>query len=191
MEAGARVGRRHRTLLVVALCAFLPLVVLAAFAVLEAARAYRAADEARLRGIARGVAAAADAQLAGYVAVARALSYGPMLDSGGDLARFVVDARPIGAEFGGWFVVIGPGPDHDFQAITLPDATLVPPRLRDPSLDPALVRPLAEVFEHGEAAVSDLFIGPASGRPLVWALAPVRRGGRVIRAIGMAFEPSQ
>ena len=63
--------------------------------------------------------------------------------------------------------------------------------LSDPSLDPALVRPLAAVFERGEAAVSDLFTGPASGRPLIWALAPVRRGGRVIRAIGMAFEPSQ
>ncbi|MFC7477619.1 ATP-binding protein [Dankookia sp. GCM10030260] len=182
---------RDRSLLVVALCAFLPLVAPAVFAVLEAARSYQTADEARLRGAARGVAAAADAHLSAYVSVARALSYHPMLDSGGDLARFVANARPIGAEFGGWFVIIGPGPEYEFQAITLAGAQPMPPRLRDPSLDPALVQPLAAVFERGEAAVSDLFTGPVSGRPLIWALAPVRRDGRVTRAIGLAFEPSQ
>ena len=72
-----------------------------------------------------------------------------------------------------------------------PKPVQVPARLSEPSLDPALVRPLAAVFERGEPAVSDLFTGPAIGRPLIWALAPVRREGRVIRAIGMAFEPSQ
>src|SRR6476469_5303459 len=109
-SATARGGNGGRTLLAVALCAFLPLVALAVFAVLEAARAYHDVDEARLRGTARAVAAAADSQLASYVSVARALSYGPMLDRGGDLARFVANARPLGAAFGGWFVIIGPGP---------------------------------------------------------------------------------
>ncbi|WP_431269210.1 hypothetical protein [Dankookia sp. P2] len=80
---------------------------------------------------------------ASYASAARALSYGPMLDSGGDLARFTLNARPIGREFGGWFVVIGPGPDYGFQAITLPDVPCMPAWLRDPQLDPALARPLA------------------------------------------------
>ena len=185
-SATAHIGKGDHRLLALALCAFLPLAVLA---VLEAARAYGAADEARLRGTVRSVAAAIDSQLAVFVSAAWSMSHAPMLDSGGDLGRFTRNVRPIGEEFGGCFVVIGPGPGHEFQAMTLPDPPRLPARLAEPDLDPG--RPLAAVFLRGVAAVSDLFTGPATGRPQIWALAPVQREGQVIRAIAMAFEPSR
>jgi hypothetical protein len=154
----------------VALCAFLSLVVLA---VLEAARAYGAADEARLQGADGAVAAADDSQLSVFVSAALSTSHAPMLDSRGDLGRFTKNVRPIGVDFGGWFVVIGPGPGHKFQAISSPDPPRLPARRCEPDLDTCLVRLLAAVFARGGAAVSDLFTGQVIGRPLTWALAPV------------------
>ena len=138
------------------------------------------ADEARLHGTAGAVAAAANTELAGcFFMSPGTVLWARCSTAAADLARFIGDARPIEPENSvARSSSSAPGPDHDFQAYH--------PARYDPRaataqgrcLDPALVQPLAAVFEHGDLAISDLFIGPAIGRPLVWALAPVRRGGR-------------
>ena len=181
---------RGRGLLVAAL-AFLPLAFLAGFAVLTAARSYRAADETRLRTTATAIAAVIDSHLAGVLAVAHTLAAGPSLDADADLDGFIRIARPVGEDFGGWFVVVGPPPGLELQAITLRDAPHRPHDFAGPTVHPMVGEALADVFSRGAERVTDLFQGPVVGRPILWATAPVRREGRTIRALAFASDPSR
>src|SRR4051794_32095763 len=191
MQSGRTPPRKPgRSLLAVALGAFLPLALLAAFAILEAARTYRELDEARLRGTARAIAAAVDAQLGAYVATAVTLSSGPMLDPSTDMTRFEASARPIAAEFGGSLAVLGPPPDFAVLARTLGQPGGARSLLAYGDVPPALEVALARVFAEGRPFVSDLFAGPVSGRLVMAVLAPVKRNGTVIEAVLAIFEPS-
>ena len=187
---GRRSWPRGRGLVVAAL-AFIPLAVLATVAVLTAARAYRVADEARLRTTATAMAAVIDSHLAGMLAVARTLASVPSLDPGGDLDRFVAIARPVGEDFGGWFVVVGPPPDLELEAITLRDMARRRGSFTGPTTHPMAAEALDEVFSQGAGRVTDLFDGPMVGRRIAWVTAPVRRDGRTIRALAFAFEPAR
>lgn len=185
----AQSGFRRRSALLV-LAAFLPLAAFGGFAFLAAVRANDAADELRMRGTARAVAAAMDAELGRFVAVVRSVAHGPMLDEPGDLRRFRANARAIAEEFGGFFVLVGPPPDLALQGTTLAEARPGVVGFADPDLRQAVGVPLAEVFTRGEPRVSDPFVGPLLGRRVIWAIAPVRREGRVTRALALAFEPA-
>ncbi|MCB4824323.1 ATP-binding protein [Roseicella aerolata] len=188
--AASRLLRSRRFLLAVALGAVLPLALLAGFAIREAGRSDHAADESRLRATVRGLVAVVDAQLGAYVAAARALSHGPMLDEGADPAQFEANARPVGREFGGWVVALGPPPELRMLANTLRQPGQELPDLRQAGMREALALPLGRVFGQGRPGVSDLFLGPLVGRPVIWSLAPVRRGESVTRAVALGVEPA-
>jgi len=181
--------RPARRLLIVALCGFLPLAILSGFAIRDAALTYHERDEARLRGTARGMAAALDAELGIYLAVADTLALSPMLDEGADLVRFLRHARPIADQLGGSIIVRGPPPGFAVLGDSRgdPGAAGIPDRAEP--LPAPLDAALARVFAEARSVVTDLFTGPVSGRPFVAVVVPVLREGRVTRAIVFSVEP--
>ena len=50
---------------------------------------------------------------------------------------------------------------------------------------------LQRVFQTGQPAVSDLFVGAVAGRPLIGIAVPVRRDGQVVYVLSMGFFPDR
>lgn len=180
-------GRGHFWLLAASL---VPVLVFAAFATVLAIGSYRDVQDERLREVAQAMAAAVDAKLEAYVTALRALALSPLLDPGGELAALEERAGPVAAMLGGWVVVIEGGPDHPIVLNTAPRPGTALPMPLPAELLGGWERMLGAVFRDGEPFVSDLFQGPVTGRPVVTALVPVARGGRVVRGLGLGFPPA-
>jgi diguanylate cyclase (GGDEF)-like protein len=50
---------------------------------------------------------------------------------------------------------------------------------------------LRRVFDEGATVVTDLFIGPVTGRPVIAAGVPVRRGGEVVYSLNIGLSPDR
>jgi C4-dicarboxylate-specific signal transduction histidine kinase len=183
-------SRSRRGALLIGLAALLPLVALAIIAVMSTLGAYRAADEARLRGTARALAAAVDAELGTVLAALNTLASSDQLDRALDAHAFAARSRPVGDLFGGWVVLLGPAPEYRVLALssqidqdTLPIA--LPPENRR-----AIQPLLTEVYDHGRAGISDLFDGAVVRRQIITAMVPIIRDGHPPRGLALSFEPS-
>lgn len=181
MQAPSRAGLKPRGVLLAGLVALLPLLAFAIFATLSALGSYRASDEARLRDIARALAAAVDAQLGSYVTALQTLATSPIFDGALEAEEFEARARPVGALLGGTIALLGPGPDYSVLFTT--------GRRPNRPLSNALQLGLAATVGAGKPGISDLFDGPAVPRPLLGAAVPVDRVGQPRRALALTFEP--
>ncbi|MGC5198360.1 sensor histidine kinase, partial [Aphanothece microscopica] len=180
-----RIGRRLRFLLL-GFSALLPLAAFATYALFSTLGAYRAADEARLRGTAQGLAAAVDAQLGSYILALETLAVSPLLDDPVDADTFEARAGEVATRLGGGLVLVDQPPTYRMLANTrrqpgaeLPAATPVEGHA---SLD--------RVFETGRPAVSGLFTGPLTGRPTLAVMVPVERPAKARRVLVLTIEPA-
>ncbi len=179
--------RRHRPL--IGLAALLPVMALAlvfALVLIDALRQYRAADEARLRDTARALTAAVDARLGTFVEVAQALARTGLLDDLEHREAFAAAAARVSTALPGWFVLVGPGPDHFVLNTNLP---LQPGQVLEPIPEGtrAILRDvLLGVFEGRRAMVSDLFYGDMARREILTVMVPV--GDTTPTAVGLSLS---
>lgn len=187
--AAARARRWRPRRLVLAVAALLPLCAFSGFMTFETLRAYRAADEARLRDTARALAAAVDAQFNAMLLTATAIAESSFLDQPVDMAAFERSSARQASHFDGWIVVLGGPPDYRVLGVsTVPRGQPVPPALA-PEVAQALANPLAAVFQHDRPAVSDLFRVVMLPGPVLTVMVPVDRAGSPRRALALGFAP--
>ena len=184
--------RRLRThLLGLALALLLPALALGGAVAWRAVSAYRDAFEARLHDTARALALAVDREIGAFTATLEGLAASPLLGEGAgpaELEAFRARALPVADALGTWVVVAGPGPDHPMQMhMMVPAGVPLGSGLRLPGPE----APLPRVFETGRPAIGGVAIGLRSGRPTAFLFVPVRRDGRVVRAVGMALDPGR
>jgi diguanylate cyclase (GGDEF)-like protein len=131
---------------------------------------------------ARAMALAVDRDLASVEAALFALATSPHLRSD-DLAAFDAQARQALRDQRFDNVVLSDV--HGVQRINTlrPFGTAPPPPPREP-----LAR---RVFESGRPLVSDLIVGPVTGRHLVVVAVPVRRGDVVVYALSAGIFPER
>lgn len=182
----------QRNGLLVGLAALLPMLALAGAFVcvlLDSLRQYRAADEGRLRDTARSLTAAVDARLGTFVEVAQALVRSGLLDDIEDREAFAAAATRIGAGLPGWFVLIGPGPEHLVLTTTLPQRTEQRPGPISDEARAILDKVLAGVFEGRRAMVSDLFVDGVVRREVLTVMVPVGPSTPLGAALSLSFGP--
>lgn len=179
-------GRRVLALLLAAL----PIALLSAYMTRDALRLQAAVEEAQLRGSARALEDAVDAKLGAVLLMGRSLALSNLLDRVEDAPAFEDRMRRLSEFFDGWAVVLGPPPDHPIQAMSARAQALTMPPVLVPETTRALAPQLAAVFERGEAAVSDLFLGGMVRRPVITAMLPVDRDGMPRRALALTLEPA-
>ncbi|PWS38659.1 hypothetical protein DFH01_05165 [Falsiroseomonas bella] len=188
----APVTRRLRAHLVAfALALLLPALAVGGVVTWQAVMAYRSAFERRLEDTARALALAMDREIGSFAATISGLSTARLLDAGAseaDLQEFRARASELAAALGSYVTVVGPPPDYQTQLHTLiPRGAPLPAGLRLPAAD----APLPRVFATGRPAIGGVARGRAVDRHTAFLFVPVIRGGRVIRAIGIALDPSR
>lgn len=189
MQAGCREKRPSLPLRVGVLsaCLLLPGAAFAAFAISMALTAHRTTDELRLQGTAKALSAAVSARIASYAAGMATLATSPLLDDPVDVEHFVVRARPLAEQLGGWIVVLGQGPDYPTMAHTGASRTALPDRLPS-DVREAVAPALSSVFDRGTTGVSNLFSGPVSQRLALAVMVPIDRPGTARRALVLIVD---
>lgn len=155
----------------------------------DSLRQYRAGDETRLQDTARALAAAVDARLGTFLEVTQALVRSGMLDDLENMEAVAAVARRVTTGLPGWFVLIGPGPDH---LVLMTSAPLPPDRLPGPIAAETRVildELLEGVFIGGRAMVSDLFVGGVAGRQVLTAMVPIGGTATAAAALSLSFGP--
>jgi two-component sensor histidine kinase/CheY-like chemotaxis protein len=190
-RAGRGLLRLRTFLLLLALALVLPALGLGAASTWRAVTAYQVAFEGRLTDTARALAQAVDREVAIHEATLTGLATSRLLDAGAtaaDLAEFTQRARAAAEALGSYITVVGSPPDYRGQLHTAlrPGASLSS-GLRLPPAD----APLPRVFATGRPAVGGVARGTTLGRNIAFLFVPVIREGRVIRAIGIAFDPAR
>ena len=131
--------------------------------------------------VVRTMMQAVDRDLDLGIVAARSLAMSAELDQG-DLAAFhrkalgIVDAGFPGSNF----------------VLSTRDSVQVLNTLRpfgEPIPDPGSRERIARVFETGQVVVSDVFIGGATGKPLVAIHVPVIRGDQVVYCLSVGYQP--
>lgn len=189
LPAAPTMLRRVR-LFPLSLVALLPLLAFAGFAAITALDAYRSVDNARLQATARAVAAAVDAQIGSHIAALQALANSPLLDNPRDAPAFAARIRHWAETVGGWVVVLDQPPSYRPLANTLTLSVPALPETLPQETREALAPALSSVFESGRPAVSDLFDGPLSARPVLTIIVAIDREGQPRRALALAFPPA-
>lgn len=189
-----RVGRPFGLrlhLLALALALLVPTLALGAAIAWKAVGAYRHDFETRLQDTARALALALDREFGVFEATLTGLAAGRLLDEDAtpaDFAEFHERARQVAEPLGSWVVVSGPGPDFPTQVHTqvAPGAPLPP---SPASLWPDSARRRA--FSTGRPAIGNINASLLNGQQAAFVFVPVIRGGRVVRAAGMAVDPAR
>ncbi len=166
---------RGRLLLLV-FAVWLPAV--AAFALLARATYVQEVQASRLRiqEAARSLALLVDREIDKRGAIARTLgASGALADS--DLARFHAEATAATQGTGGWAMLVSP--TSQFVNTRVPFGTPLPPPPTGVSPRPA-----------SGTQISDLLIGPLTGRPVLSVLAPELGHQPPRYNVGIAFEPA-
>ncbi|WP_431303595.1 ATP-binding protein [Sediminicoccus sp. BL-A-41-H5] len=171
-----------------ALLALLPLLLLAGFAVTEAVRAYREAENERMRDTAALVAAAVDARLGAYVAAMTTLSLAPSLLRDDNHASFHARARAAAQLMGGDVLLLGPPPAFDLHAAS--DVPLTAPLPVHPRPDErqTLLRAAARAAAERRPVISDLFLDYSSEQSIA-VVAPVMSGDQPVFMVVFRFPP--
>ncbi len=171
-----------------AVLALLPLLLLAGFAVTEAVRAYRTAEEARLKDTAALVAAAVDARMGAYVAAMTTLSLAPSLLRDDEHASFHRRAIALAQLLGGEVVLLGPPPGFEPHAASdLPLTAPVPAHPR-PEERATLLRAATRAAAERRPVISDLFLDRFGDQSL-GVVAPVLRGEELAYLVVFRFRP--
>lgn len=174
------------------LAVLLPSLAVGAAAALQAARAYQGAAEGGLRDTARALALALDNEVATFQAAAIALASSPALRLAhvDDVPALRAWATEISQSLGSSAVIVNSAaPGHQQLLNTaVPEAAALPPPSRPGEGAWDLIR---RVVETGTPAVSDLFTGRATNRPVMAVAAPVFSGGRVERVVVIALDPAR
>jgi len=107
-----------------------------------------------------------DLKLSAYRAALLTVAESSALHEEFDLARIEQLARRVGAVFGGWFVIATGGDTLEVLMSTAREDGALPPPVPRTAL-PEVMRAEAESLRSGRVAVSDAFLGGASGRPVI------------------------
>jgi len=142
----------------------------------------RALIEDRTLDIARALAQTVDRELASAQAALSVLATSPHLASG-DLAAFHRQAQEAIRDLPGDSFVLS---DASGQQLV---NTLVP--FGDPLPLRGNLAQLRRLFETGQPAISDVFVGQVMRRPIIALDVPVRRGDRVAFALAMGVFPER
>jgi signal transduction histidine kinase/response regulator of citrate/malate metabolism len=107
-----------------------------------------------------------DLKLSTYHAALQTVAQLSALQEEFDLRVIERLARRVGALFGGWFVVATGGDTLDVLMSTAREDGALPPPVPRTAL-PEVMRAEAESLQSGRVAVSDAFLGNASGKPVI------------------------
>ena len=186
MDRGPPGLRFHLVGLVLA--SLLPALTVGGAAAWHLAQSYSRSFEARLQDTARALALYLDGEIKHQIAAVAALAASPSLKHG-DLAAFGPWARRVGEALGGWVVVNDAAPGHrQLLNTNLPPGASLPPPSPPGEGAWEVIRRVAET---GQPAVSDLFVGRASGRAVVAIAAPVLEEGQVTRVVVLGIDPAR
>lgn len=178
--------RSHLVALVLAV--LLPALVIGGASAWRLALSYRQSFEARLMDTARSLALYLDSEIEAHVAAAAALASSPLLD-GDDLRPFRDWAGGVGRTMGSWVAVNTTEPGYRQVVNTgLPEGAPMPP---PSSRGEGAWGVINQVIETGRPAVSDYFVGRATGRQIVAVAAPVLRQGKVTRVVLLVMDPAR
>ena len=171
-----------------ALLALLPLLLLAGFAITEAVRAYRAAEETRLSDTAALVAAAVDARMAAYSAAMTTLSLAPSLLRDDDHASFHRRALSVAQLMGGDVLLLGPPPEFELHAASDVPLSTPLPEHPQPVERATLLRAAALAGAERRPVASDLFLNYYGEQSLA-VVTPVIQGDRLVYLVAFRFKP--
>lgn len=175
--------RFHLVLLMLAV--LLPALAFGAAALWQAVDAHRAAMEAQVRGTARALALAVDRAIAAHLAMAAALADLPEADpDSGDLREFADLAQRLMVPLSAWTVLSEAGTGQQLVNTRLPPGVPLPAKLLPGG-------PREQVEATGQPVVVDLFRNQVTGSPVIGVMAPVLRGGKVVRVVGVWTDPTQ
>ena len=176
----ARPLATHLAILVAALV--LPFLALTALAIYQYEASERARIEAETREAGDELAISIDRDIASKITMLQSLATSPALDGEGDLARFDAQARILAGD--GTNVVLFSG-DGSRRLVT----TRLPlgSTQAAPASDNDLFRQLRATRQ---PQVSNLVVGPHSGKPLVIIAVPVVRGEDVHFILTLAIDPA-
>ena len=138
--------------------------------------------EDRTLDIARALAQTVDRELASAQAALLALASSPYLASG-DLAAFHRQAQDAIRELPGDTFVLSDASGQQLVNTLRPFGEALPLRGNRAQL--------RRLFETGQPAISDLFVGQVMRRPIIALDVPVRRGDRVAFALAMGVFPER
>jgi signal transduction histidine kinase/ActR/RegA family two-component response regulator len=176
------VGARARTLrfwlrwLVIA--CVIPTAVAAGFLIYKSYQRERASAERDMVATARALMQAVDADLKGVQSTLQALAVSRRL-AARDLRAFYDEAQALlPSQIGSNIVVHDPSGQQLLNTVRPFGATLA--RETDMGM-------IDRVLETGKAAVSDLFVGPATGRWVIGTSVPVRLDGEIVYLLGMGL----
>ncbi|WP_043341973.1 PAS domain S-box protein [Belnapia moabensis] len=170
------------------LASLLPALTIGGAAAWHLAESYSRSFEARLQDTARALALYLDGEIEHQVAAVVALAASPTLERD-DLAAFGPWARRVGEALGGWVIVNDAAPGHrQLLNTNLPEGALLPPPSPPGEGAWDVIR---RAVETGQPAVSDLFVGRASGRAVVAIAAPVLRQGQITRVVVLGIDPAR
>jgi C4-dicarboxylate-specific signal transduction histidine kinase len=168
--------------------AFLPLAIVAGLVVFGVLSAVKSAEEARLSAATRALAAAVDTKLGAAITTLQALGSSLVLEP--EPQQAMVRFREIGDELGGPILLLSPPSDQSPQPADNGSAAQGQrPRFAE-EMATALRVPIARVFVSGQPVVSDLVTSSAHAQPIVAAVVPVMRGGKVRYVLALLLEPA-
>lgn len=165
------------------------LIVVFGLVLLDSLRQYRASDEARLSDTAQTLAAAVDARLGTFIELTQAMVRSGLLDDIRDLDAFAAVSARIGTGLGGWFVLVGPGPEHLVLSTTLPLSAGQRPGPISAEARSILDRALDDVFNGSRTVLSDLFVGGVARREVLSVMVPVGDAVPAPAALSLSFGP--
>ncbi len=161
----------------------IPAAVAAALLIVYSYDRQRAIIEQRTLEIARALVQAVDRELARDQAALIALATSPYLKSG-DLAAFHRQAQEAIRDLGGGdSLVLSDASGQQLVNTLRPFGEALPLR--------GNLAQVRRVFETGQPAISDLFVGQVLRRPIIALDVPVRRGDRVAYALAMGVFPER
>ncbi len=156
-----------------------PLLLLTIGLLLWSAALSRQAVDRGLNETARVLAIAVEREIATWTSALNALTASPDL-SCEPSQRFYEQAKAVGAQQGAWVSLADPAGAQRMN--TLRPLGVALPGAPDAAL-------IFEAMTEGQPSVSDIFIGPHSGGPLLFISAPVGPAGNPQCWLSMAFGP--
>jgi PAS domain S-box-containing protein len=176
-------------LIVLVLAVLLPALAVGAGTVWRFAETYRHSFEIRLQDTSRALALFVDSEIETSLYASATLASSPLLNREADFSAFLEWAREVGLLLGTSVVVHDAAADFRMVANTaLPLGAAFPPPAPPGVGASDVIRRAAETKQ---PAVSDFFIGRASGRPVVLVAAPVIREGQVTHVVGVSIDPAR
>jgi PAS domain S-box-containing protein len=170
------------------LASLFPALTIGGAAAWHLAESYSRSFEARLQDTARALALYLDREIEHQVGAVAALAASPTM-AREDLAAFGPWARRVSEALGGWVIVNDAAPGHrQLLNTNLPEDVPLPPPSPPGEGAWNVIRRAAETRQ---PAVSDLFVGRASGRAVVAIAAPVLREGQVTRVVVLSIDPAR